>query len=738
MKKKLLWFVFVVVTAAQATTFDGDMPRAPELKPEQQQAQIAVWATKLLTRYHYKAMPLDEAMSEKIFDHYLKLLDSEKLFFVQADIDQFAGFRTQLGNAILHGELSAPFSIFNRYAQRMVERLTYARHLLKGGFDFREKEDYQVERDNAAWPKSEDEMRELWRKRVKSDWLRLKLAGKEDQSIVETLDKRYEHSLKRVNQVKSRDAFETFMNAYTMAIEPHTNYLGPRTAEDFDNSMRLSLFGIGAVLQEKDEYTIIRELIPGGPAALSGQLKIGDRVLGVAQGKNGVMADIQGWRLDDTVALIRGAADSVVMLDILPAEVSPDGPHKTVPIIRKKIAMEDQAAKKTVLPVIGGETVRHIGVISLPTFYQDFDARQKGDSEFRSATRDVSRLLDELKKEKVDGVLIDLRNNGGGSLNEAIDLSGLFVGKGPVLQERDAQGKVSVEKNTRTNIAWDGPLEVLINRSSASASEIFAAAIQDYGRGLVIGEQSYGKGTVQTVLNFDQMAKNDKPQFGELKITVAQFFRINGGTTQLRGVQPDILFPSLSDTRNFGESIFDNALPWMQINAADYLPMGNLNHLLPRLLTRHETRMKEDKDFQFLLEDLADLDLQRQKNRASLNEAERRKERDAQVAKLASREAIREASKSVSENVVSEESKLGAKTALQDDGLLADERNLASELAQEKAQKEAKDIFLNEAVHILSDEVDLLKVGAKDTASVKPDYTSIPDLKQASPLLIFP
>lgn len=726
MKMKLLCFVFAVVTAAQAATFDAEMLRAPELKPEQQQAQAAFMAAKLLTRYHYKATPLDEAMSEKVFDHYLKSLDSERLFFVQTDIDQLMGLRTQLGDAILNGDLNAPFSIFNRYARRMTERFTYARRLLKEGFDFSKKEDYQYEREKAAWPKSEDEMNELWRKRVKNDWLRLRLAGKDDKSIAETLDKRYQQSLKRIGQVKSKDAFEMFMNAYTMAIEPHTNYLGARAAEDFDISMSLSVVGIGAVLQEKDDYTVMREFVPGSPAALSGQLNVGDRILGVAQGENGVMTDIQGWRLDDTVALIRGKADSVVVLDILPADLGPDGQHKLVKIVRKKIAIEDQAAKKSVRSVMDGETVRRVGVISLPAFYQDFGARQKDDPNFRSATRDVARLLDELKKEKVDGVLIDLRNNGGGSLSEAIDLTGLFVGNGPVVQQRDAQGNVTVQKASSAHVAWDGPLEVLINRGSASASEIFAAAIQDYGRGLVIGEQSFGKGTVQTMINLDQLAKSDKPQFGEIKMTIAQFFRINGGTTQLRGVKPDILFPSVSVAESFGEASFGNALPWMQVKPVDYSPVGNLNHLLPRLLTRHEARVKKDKDFQFLMEDLADLKTQRAKNLISLNEVERRKERDAREARLAVRETQTVAGKRVLENSKDKETNQGAKQTPRDDGLQSDERNLVSELAEDKARKAAKDIFLNEAVQILGDQVGLLRTSAK------PAFLPTPKSKQAS------
>ncbi len=687
----------------------------------QQQTQAAHLAAEFLTRYHYKAMPLDDAMSEKIFERYLKSLDPEKLFFVQSDIDRFAADRTRLGEAIKGEDLTVPFAIFNLYELRVFDRFAYARSLLREGFDFRQKESYQYEREKEAWPKSDLEMHELWRKRVKNDWLRLKLAGNDDKKILEILDKRYASSLKRIGRVKSEDAFQTFMNAYTMAIEPHTNYMVPRAAEDFDISMRLSLVGIGAVLEEKGDYTTIRELVPGGPAKLSGKLQAGDRIVGVAEGENAVMTDIVGWRLDDSVALIRGAADSVVLLDVLPGGAGPDEKHKLVSLVRKKITLEEQAAKKSVLTVREGKITRHIGVIALPTFYQDFEARLKGYKDFKSATHDVARLLEELKTEKVDSVLIDLRNNGGGSLMEAVELTGLFVDKGPVVQQRDARGRVTIEGNAKTSLAWDGPLGVLINRGSASASEIFAAAIQDYGRGLLIGEPSFGKGTVQTMIDLDQVAKNDKHKFGELKVTIAQFFRINGGTTQLRGVQPDILLPAISDPEKFGESSFDNALPWVQIKATAYSPAGDLKSLLPNLLTSHENRVKNDKNFHFLQEDIAEFKAQRKKNLISLNEVERRQERDAQEAKLASRKKLRDAGNSAHEDVLGQEPTSRKRGDFQDDGLQSDERNLAKEISDEKARKNAKDVWLDEAVHILSDEVGLLKPGARFATRVKSD-----------------
>lgn len=707
MKNRFLWMAFALLTSAQAAFADPAKSPPPGLKPSQHQAQVAHLASEVLSRYHYKTVPLDDALSERILGQYLKSLDSEKLFFVQADIDQMARFRTVLDDAIINQDLGVPFAIFNLYAQRVSDRFSYARALLRQGFDFRQKEDYQVTREKEPWLKSELEMREQWRKRVKNDWLRLKLAGKDDKAIAATLEKRYDTALKRIGRTTSKDAFEVFMNAYTAAIEPHTNYMGPRAAADFDISMRLSLVGIGAVLTEKDDYVTIRELVAGGPAALSGQLKVGDRILGVAQGSD-PMTDIQSWRLDDTVALIRGAADSIVQLDVLPAEAGPDGTHKRVSLVRKTIRLEDQAARKTIVPVKVGTATRQVGVITLPAFYQDFDGRQKGVRDYTSATRDVARLLDEMKKAGVDSVLIDLRDNGGGSLQEAIELTGLFIDKGPVVQQRDARGRITVERDAKAGVAWDGPLGVMINRGSASASEIFAAAIQDYGRGLVLGEPSFGKGTVQAVINLDDVVNNEKKKLGELKLTVAQFFRINGDTTQLRGVKPDILLPALADAEEFGEASYENALPWIQINALNYVPVGDVNARVPDLLQRHKVRVNKDPELRILREDIAEINSQRKKKQVSLNEAERRKERDAQDARM----ALREPQGDVGKNARPPgERKPGARRnrIIPDDGLQAGERDFANELRDEKADSKASDVLLNEAAQILGDELDLLK-----------------------------
>ena len=738
MKKQMLMIALAFAMSTHAVTAQPEKVASTQMKPVAAQTQAALWASRVLARYHYKAMPLDDAMSEKIFDNYFESLDSEKLYFTQADIDRYAPMRTKFDDAINNEDLTVPFAIYNLYQQRFNDRMAYARSLLKTRFDFTADETLQLDREKAPWAKNEDEVRDLWRKRVKNDWLRLKLAGKDEKAIRDTLDKRYAGYVSRLQKLNNEDVFQMFMNAYATAIEPHTNYLGPRSADNFDIAMRLSLEGIGAVLQTRDDYTVIREIVPGSPADKSGKLKVGDRVVGVAQG-NGPFTDVLGWRIDDVVQLIRGEKGSTVRLDVIPGDGGVDAKHVTVAMVRKKISMEEQAAKKSIIEVKENGVNRRIGVISLPTFYQDFEARRKGDKDFKSATRDVERILGELKKDKVDNVLIDLRNNGGGSLVEAVELTGLFIDKGPVVQQRTAEGRVEVEADTKAGLAWDGPMGVLINRGSASASEIFAAAIQDYGRGLVIGEPSFGKGTVQTLLDLDRFSQSEKVRYGELKMTIAQFFRINGGTTQLRGVTPDIKLPVLSDVEHFGESSFSNALPWVSIKPATYVPLGNLKELVDPLQKRHEARIAKDKDFADLREDMAEVMRIRKENAISLNEAVRRKERDAQDARAKAREARlaggkdahsdepaaapggKEARSKVPNPTKPVKTVVAARnTPQQDDGLQADERALSAELAAEKAAKDAKDVLLQEAAHILADEAGMLKTDTRMASRVMP------------------
>ncbi|MBB3317790.1 carboxyl-terminal processing protease [Rhizobium sp. BK181] len=689
-------YVFLGAFLAIAQSAYAEVAPPPVLAPQKQQAQAAELSAKFLTRFSYKSVPLDDALSAKIMDRFIKSLDPDRVIFLQADIDKFMPDRSKIDDAIEREDLKIPFAIFNVYEQRIVDRMNYARNLLKQGFDFSVQEDYYLLREKEPWPQSEAESDDLWRKRVKNDWLRLKLGGKTDSAIRETLDKRYANALDRAYKYKSDDVFQSFMDAYTTSIDPHTDYFGATASADFDIAMKLSLVGIGAVLQERDDYTTVRELVPGGPAELSGKLSVGDRITGVGQGKNGPIKEVVGTRLDEVVQMIRGKKGSVVRLDILPADAGAEGTHRVVSLVRDKINLEKQAAQKAVLSVKAGESTRKIGVITLPAFYEDFEARRKGDKDYRSASRDVAKLLGELKQEGVDSVLIDVRNNGGGSLDEAIDLTGLFIGSGPVVQQRGSDGKVTVRSADFRTPVWTGPMGVLINRGSASASEIFAAAIQDYGRGVIVGEPSFGKGTVQTVVNLDQMVRNSKPEFGELKVTISQFFRVNGGTTQLRGVTPDISLPGFSDPTSFGEMSYDNALPWTELKPAKYAPTGKIATLLPSLQSRHDARVQSDPDFQRVLEDIADLKAQREKGVISLNEAKRREEATARENRLKSRP---EANNGEDPDA--------------DDGLQANERSLSADIAMENARKKAKDVLLNEAAAILSDEADLQESAPK-------------------------
>ena len=731
--------VFAIGVVAKPAPESGNVL----LKPTPDQTQAALLATRFLTRFHYKAEPLDAKMSQQIFDRYFDALDADRLFFVQADIDHFAPHRDKLGDEIYSQDLSTPFGIFNLYEQRVAERTTAARELLKKGFDFSQEESYNYDRAKTPWAKSAAELNDLWRKRVKNDWLRLSLAGKKDADIRSTLDKRYANYMDRIRQLNAEDVFQTFMNAYAMAIEPHTNYLGPRASENFDIAMRLSLEGIGAVLQRDDDYTAIREIVPGGPAALSGKFKVGDRIVGVGQGASGPVTDVVGWRLDDVVDQIRGPKDTTVRLEVLPVDAGPDGKHVQISIVRKKVALEEQAAKSSILEVKDGDTTRHVGVITLPTFYEDFEARRRGDKDYRSATRDVAKLLTELKQKNVDGVLIDLRNDGGGSLSEAIDLTGLFVGKGPVVQVRNAGGRIEEGRNLHTDMIWSGPLAVLVNRNSASASEIFAGAIQDYGRGLIIGENTYGKGTVQNLVDLDQMSQHEKPTFGELKMTIQQFFRVDGESTQLRGVKPDISFPITVDFEQNGEQTYDNALAWTSIPAANYTPTSDLKTIVPLLEARHEARASKAPDWQALEADISDWRKVRKETTISLNEQARRAERDEQEKKrlerhpkLVQAEKTKDVQKLTPEHPASDlpaDAQATSKAALPaggagakddelrtDDGLQADERSLTTDVAEEKARKAEKDVVLNEAAHIVADIVDLVRGDTKVAARVLP------------------
>jgi len=691
MNWKLLGLAIGIAVSASSPAIENAKPKA--LAPTNEQAQAALWATRFLTRFHYKRVPLDDAMSARMFTRYLDTLDGEKMFFLKSDVDEFAGYKLELDNAVFEQDLAPPFRIYERYLSRTKERAAAVESMLAKGFDFTVSEDYLFDREKLPWAASKAELDEVWRKRLKNDWLRLRLAGKEEKAIKDTLGKRYRLLAERTADIDEEDIFQAFMNAYAAEIEPHTNYLAPRASENFNIQMRLSLEGIGAVLQREDEYTAIRTIVKGGPASMSGKVKVGDRVLAVGQGNTGPMVDVIGWKLDDVVDLIRGKKGTVVRLDVLPGDAGTDGKPQRIEIVRDKVKLEEQAAKKSVVPV--GE--RKIGVITLPTFYHDFEAERRGDADFVSSTADVSRLIKQLKTEKVSGIVIDLRGNGGGSLTEATDLTGLFIDRGPVVQVKDAQGRVTVESDKVDGTTWDGPLAVMIDRESASASEIFAAALQDYGRALIIGQTSFGKGTVQNLFDLDHVAQNEEAQFGQLKLTIAQFFRVNGGSTQHRGVVPDIAYPDSWDAKDYGESSLDNALPWTSIDAANFDVTGDLKQLVPMLSARHEARITKNVEYQWWQQDLAEYHKQRDRKTISLLETERRKERDTQEKKRADRKQAR---------IVAG---LDVDTSKSDDGLQSDERPITEQVKDEEEEKSEKpDFLLVEAATVLNDAIDLL------------------------------
>ncbi|MBE9547974.1 MAG: carboxy terminal-processing peptidase [Proteobacteria bacterium] len=602
---------------------DGDLL----LKQSMTQRYASHLAVSFLTNWHYKDVQLDDELSSQILDQYIETLDPNRAYFLSADITGMEKWRLQLDDALRHDDLDAAFDIFNLYVLRVKNRIQFAREQLNQPMDFSVAENYQFNRTESAWITDGKAWDEQWRKRVKNDWLRLKLTDKEADEIRKTLDDRYKNLDRRIAELNAEDVFQYFMNAVSLAVEPHTAYLSPRSSDNFDISMKLSLEGIGALLQRENEYTSIARVIPGGPAKKDGRLKAEDRIVGVAQGREGKMVDVIGWRLDDVVDLIRGPKDTVVRLEVLPAVTGEDGPSKIIEIVRNEVKLEEQAAKSRIIEIPQGDEVIKVGVIDLPVFYLDFKGRAEGKKDYRSSTRDVRKLIDEMKAEGIESLIIDLRNNGGGSLLEATTLTGLFIDQGPVVQVRDSRGRISLERDDDPGMTWDGPMAVLVNRYSASASEIFAAAIQDYQRGLVVGEPTYGKGTVQNLVNLDDYAPVDKKRMGQLKLTMAQFFRVNGGSTQNRGVTPDISFPTPGDSAEYGESALTNALPWTQIEKAEYKPVNQVAPVLAVLDSRYRERLGSSEEFAWIYEDIEEYKENKDRKTVSLLEEERRTER---------------------------------------------------------------------------------------------------------------
>jgi carboxyl-terminal processing protease len=617
----LLVYCLDVVALVPVTPMD-------ELTPQAEHKRATRLITHFLANYHYKKPPLDDALSQKIFATYLETLDPTKSYFLRSDIDEFKQHANLFDDDLRNSNLQPLYDMYLRYRERVEQRVANAIENLERPIDFTLDETFVFDRKDADWAASTAELDELWRKRAKNDNLSLKLAGKDPQEIGDTLRKRYEGVLRRTAQINSEDVFQMAMNAYTTSIDPHTAYFSPRTSENFKIRMSLSLEGIGAVLQTDNEHTLVREVVPGGPADLGGNLHADDRIIGIGQGDGGEILDVVGWRLDDVVDLIRGKKGTVVRLEILEKQAGLDGPSKLISIERNTIQLEEQAAKSSILD-LGDESRKiRIGVIELPTFYMDFDARSRGEEDFRSTTRDVRRLIEEFKGQGVDALIVDLRGNGGGSLSEATDLTGLFIDVGPVVQVRNSQGTVQLERDTDRGVAFDGPLAVLVDRNSASASEIFAGAIQDYHRGIVLGEPTFGKGTVQNLVDLNRFDDTMEGKLGQLKATIAQFFRVAGGSTQHKGVIPDISFPTALSTDDQGERALNNALPWAEIPAARFKPAHNELSGILMLKELHLARVAKDPGFQAVLAQEAAIETARKRKEVSLSYENRKAEYD--------------------------------------------------------------------------------------------------------------
>ena len=653
------------------------------LDPDRQQVIASLNVVELLKRHHYNKPPLNDERSVKIYEAYLKLLDPSRSIFTARDIAEFDQWRTRFDDLLKSGDLQPGFSIYKRHLERLESRLHYAIDMLNRGveqIDFSIDEELLLDRENAPWAKDVAALDELWRKRVKDEVLRLKIAGKEPKAIEDLLTKRYKNQLKRLKQTRGEDVFQAYINAFATTYDPHTTYLSPDNAENFDINMSLSLEGIGAVLQNDNEHVKVVRLVPAGPAEKSKQIAPADKIIGVAQGDKD-MVDVIGWRLDEVVKLIRGPKGSTVRLEVIPASNAPnDQTSKVVTIVREAVKLEEQAAKKQVLELQHEGRAYKLGVIEIPAFYLDFKAYRAGDPNYKSTTRDVKRLLSELKEEQVDGVVIDLRNNGGGSLQEATELTGLFIDQGPTVLVRNSDGRVDVLADENTGVYYKGPLAVLVNRLSASASEIFAGAMQDYHRALILGGQTFGKGTVQSIQPLNH---------GELKLTLAKFYRVSGQSTQHQGVIPDIQYPDMMDTKEIGESALPEALPWDSIRPAITPELDPIKPFLAELHARFEARTRNNPDFTFVRQRLALAKELMNETSVSLNESTRRQQQnDIEARQLAIENNRRQAKGEAPLNKLKEED--------EDSLVLEDDKNSAED-----------DAYLAEAGYILLDYLNL-------------------------------
>jgi len=632
---------FVALPLMATTTMDDD-----GLRPEPRHESVGELVTEFIQKSHYSHISVDDELSSRVMDRYIESLDGNRMYLLESDIEFFETYRYQLDDIVRSKPLDPVFEMFSIYQTRVRERLDFALAQLESEPDFTVDEEYQFDRSEEPWAKSPAELDEIWRKRVKNDVLRLELADKPWEESQDLLRKRYKRYLKRIDQVKADDVFETFMNAFAHTLDPHSSYLSPRNSEEYRIQMSLSYFGIGASLQLDEDYVQIVNIIPGGPAAIDGKLKPKDRITGVAQGHEGEIVDVIGWRLDDVVDLIRGPANTVVRLQIIPAGALPGASEKIIALTRDQVKLEEQAAKSDLITVPRDGREWRIGVIEVPSFYRDYRAMSSGDKDYTSTTRDVKRLIGELEEQGIDGLILDLRGNGGGHLTEATALSGLFIDNGPVVQLRNSSGRISRldDPDPVARVAYNGPLTVLVDRFSASASEIFAAAIQDYARGVIIGQQTFGKGTVQNLYSLDQYLKPEGgPGYGQLTLTIGKYYRVTGESTQHRGVDPDITLPSLIDVEQFGESVRDSALPWDTIQTTRFRAGEPLDSTIESLTASQVERAKTDPNFQYLVDRTRDAEEARLRKTVSLNYEQRLTEREEEMERELQRENERRA-----------------------------------------------------------------------------------------------
>ncbi|NNC76990.1 MAG: carboxy terminal-processing peptidase [Woeseiaceae bacterium] len=613
------------------------------LEPLPRHEDIGQTITHFIQRSHYNHIAVDDDLSAQVLDRYIESLDGNRMYLLASDIKYFNQFRDELDDMVKSKPLDPVYDMYQVYRTRVRERYSFALQVLETEPDFSVDEAFQFDRSEEPWATSAAELDAIWRLRVKNDALRHVLNDTPWEEAREILQKRYKRLLRRMEQTTSDDVFEGFMNAFAHTLDPHSSYLSPRNSEEYRIQMSLSYFGIGASLQPDEDYVKVIGIIPGGPAAIDGKLKPNDLIIGVGEGTDGEMVDVVGWRLDDVVDLIRGPGDTTVRLQVIASDALHGAGEKVIALTRGQVKLEEQAAKSDIVTIPHEGREWRVGVIEVPSFYRDYRALSSGDKNYTSTTRDVKRLIGELQEQGIDGLVMDLRSNGGGHLTEATALSGLFIDNGPVVQLRNANGRISRldDPDPVARVAYDGPLAVLVDRFSASASEIFAAAIQDYKRGIIIGQQTFGKGTVQNLYSLDQYMKPDPESdkgFGQLTLTIGKYYRVTGKSTQHRGVNPDIALPSAIDAELVGESVRDSALPWDTIQTTRFSAGKPLDSTIQSLLVNHGERSKTDPNYQWLVGGIEEYEEARAQKSISLNLATRRSEREQELARRLARE----------------------------------------------------------------------------------------------------